>query len=309
MEFAKEQQKFLELRRGLFLVRYDSAEGDKNPPRVVLVPEPGQNEDIEIILPPDADQAVLWSPGGSLVVKAGRPGRLQVIVGSVQPEGSIAARVQLIPISNDPDGLAAHDVSAPFDLSEFRILGHVAGLGDVSVGAGEWIAGPTKPARIEGLTIEWPNKPKNLNLRYAVRTPGQRPGMGPMVETGGFAGTRGRALPLVGAILEVAGAGAIGVQLSVEAVFLGSPLMRIVGERVVLSGPTGQEPLVGLRVDIEKSGNAKSRPAERLLSSREKLKTAQKVEMKETVTAARSPDRPSPGALRVFHRKLPAAEP
>jgi len=72
-----------------------------------------------------------------------------------------------------------------------------------------------------------------------------------MTELGSFAGSRGHALPLTGIVFELSGAASSDYQLSVEAAFLGSPTMRVIGRRVVLSGPTGREPLIGLRVNLE----------------------------------------------------------
>jgi len=58
-------------------------------------------------------------------------------------------------------------------------------------------------------------------------------------------------MPLTGVVFELSGTSSADIQLCAEAVFLGSPIMRVVGRRVVLSGPTGREPLVGLRVNME----------------------------------------------------------
>jgi len=57
---------------------------------------------------------------------------------------------------------------------------------------------------------------------------------------------------------------------------MGSPVMRAKGQRVVLKGPTGREPLVGLRVDINQLDSAvndfdsieASKPAEAPKSAR-----------------------------------------
>jgi hypothetical protein len=102
-----------------------------------------------------------------------------------------------------------------------------------------------------------------LELRYAVKTAGQA-GPAKMVDLAGFAGTRGRALPLTGVVLEMSGGAALNCQFLAEALFLSSPILRAVGQRVVLSGPTGREPLVGLRVSIQSIGTfevpAPSRP-------------------------------------------------
>ena len=103
-----------------------------------------------------------------------------------------------------------------------------------------------------------PPNPRDLTLRYVVTVGGPRPIMGQFVEAGDFAGTRGRALPLVGMTLEIDGPGAAGRQLMVESIFLGSPQTKIVGRRVVLAGPTGREPLVGLRVRVEPKDQPRS---------------------------------------------------
>jgi hypothetical protein len=76
------------------------------------------------------------------------------------------------------------------------------------------------------------------------------------VGLGSFAGTRGKAMPLVGLVLELSGPVAPNFKISVETIFLGSPATRITGRRVVASGPTGREPLVGLRIRLETAATA-----------------------------------------------------
>jgi hypothetical protein len=148
-------------------------------------------------------------------------------------------------------GLAWYDKVGPIDLSSLRLLGHLAGRGDTMVGLGEWLGGPMAPTRIEGISIEWPGRPLNFKLRHAVRVGGTgEPKVTDFVEVGTYSGTRGRALPLVGASLEVSGPAASGYEITASALFLGSPQMRVTGQRVVVSGPTGREPLVGLRLQI-----------------------------------------------------------
>jgi hypothetical protein len=128
------------------------------------------------------------------------------------------------------------------------MLGHVAGVGDVVVSSNEWIAGPMTPTRIEGIAIRWQEKPKDVELRYAVRSQNST---ATMVDLETFAGTRGRALPITGIVLEMSGPGAEKHQFVAEAMFLSAPSLRAVGQRIVLAGPTGREPLVGLRIAIE----------------------------------------------------------
>ena len=70
-----------------------------------------------------------------------------------------------------------------------------------------------------------------------------------MVPLGAFAGSRGRALPVTALILELTGR--TDVQFVVEALFLNSPILKMKGTRVVLAGPTGREPMIGLRINME----------------------------------------------------------
>jgi hypothetical protein len=252
-----QQKKTVEIPRGLFLVRYESADDTTNPPRVTVSLAPEHSEAIRVILPPGIDESVLWAPGACLVVRASQTGNVEIAVTPSQANGSVAAKIQLVPISNDPTGASASMVETVADVidpSQMKIRGHVAGLGDVIVRPGEWIAGPSAPSRIEGLLLHWPNKPQSIDLRYSVSLGGPKPMQTPMVSAGTFAGTRGRALPLVGAVLELAGPQAARHQFEVEALFLGSPQIRITGRRIELSGPTGREPLVGLRVLLEEVG-------------------------------------------------------
>jgi hypothetical protein len=245
------QQKTLDMQRGLFLIKYESSEDRHSPPTVHISPDNGSESSIELILPPEADRAVLWSPGASLVVRATDNGRLRLVVTPAHANGSASARVQVVSLSNDPAGVRLAEAAGPLDLTNFRVLGHVAGRGDVIVDAEHWIAGPLSPSRIEGFAIQWPDQVPGLALRYSVAVGGPRPSRGSLVDAGTFVGTRGRALPLIGAMLEISGPAANGQQLVVDSIFLGSPQTRAVGQKVVLSGPTGREPLVGLRVRID----------------------------------------------------------
>jgi len=253
------QQKPLDLQKGLFLIRYDSAEDPGQPPKVGVTVDAAVAGHVEFLLPPGVDEPVMWSPGGSLVLRILAPTRVIVEVTPRSPGGSVAARIQSSQLSTDPQGLAWSDQVATVDLSDCRVLGHLAGRGDTLVSLGEWLGGPVTPTRIEGISINWPGRPANFNLRHAVRVGGARePKVTDFVELGAYSGTRGRALPLVGASFEVFGPAASGYEITADALFLGSPQMRVTGPRVVISGPTGREPLVGLRMQISAPQKATS---------------------------------------------------
>jgi hypothetical protein len=253
MEHAK-QQKTVAINRGLFLVRYATAEDEAQPPKVRVSPDPASNKAISFLLHPDHDEAVLWQPDSCLVVRATAPGKLSVEVIPAQNGGSAAATVRIEALTQGQAAMAAPAKgrsSSPQELGKLRILGHVSGLGDVVVNDNEWIAGPSAPSRIEGISIEWPDKPADLDIHYAVKLAKPQAASGQKMGLGSYVGTRGKAMPLVGLMLELSGPGAPEFQLAVEAIFLGAPATRITGKRVVASGPTGREPLVGLRLAVE----------------------------------------------------------
>jgi hypothetical protein len=165
--------------------------------------------------------------------------------------GSKAAAVKFDPLTQGTPISSAHGERDSLEHgTDMRLLGHVAGIGDVVVGTRDWLAGPTAPSRIEGIAVEWPQKPSGLDLRYAVKSANQ-PGTPKLVGLQSFAGTRQRALPITSVVLELSGPIASNYQLWAEALFLSSPILRAIGQRVVLSGPTSREPLVGLRIAIE----------------------------------------------------------
>lgn len=257
MERGKQIQT-VAVNRGLFLVRYAAAEDKKRPPKVKVSPHPTSTKVVSFLLHPDHNEAVLWQPETCLVVRALAPGKLAVEVLPLQEGGSVAATVRIEPLSQGTVVAKREKLrtSTPSSPGELRILGHVSGLGDVAVGANEWLAGPSAPSRIEGISIEWPSKPSDLEIKYAVKTAKPQPASGRKMELGNFAGTRGKAMPIVSLMLELSGPSAANFQLAVDAIFLGAPAARIIGKRVVASGPTGREPLVGLRVSLDRAKQA-----------------------------------------------------
>jgi hypothetical protein len=246
------KRKVLKVDRGLFLVRYASAEDGRKPPIVRISLDPSAEAGSVIVTHPDNDEAVLWQPGSALVVRTVTALKLLVEVSPLERDGSTAAVVNVEALTfGDPPALPAparREATRPRDFSGIRLLGHVAGLGDVTVGADEWIAGPSAPSRIEGIAIEWPDRPAGLDLRYAVTATKSTPKTSGL---GAFAGTRGHARPITGVTLELSGPNASELQLRVEALFLGSPTTRTTGKRIAMSGVTGREPLVGLRLRVE----------------------------------------------------------
>jgi hypothetical protein len=253
------QRKSINVDRGIFLVRYASAVDEAMPPKITVSPDQVSRENLSLVLHPDHKSAVLWHPGSCLVVRALSSGTLSIDVTPIQKGGSSTATVRIEPLTQGDAPLALpqpiNRIDDARDFTDFRVLGHVASVGDVVVSANQWLGGPIAPSRIEGIAIEWPGKPSDLVLRYAVKTAKPQTVSGRMFEPGSFAGTRGKALPIVGVMLEMSGSDASNIKLTAEAIFLGAPAMRLTGPRITASGPTGREPLVGLRLGVEAASN------------------------------------------------------
>ena len=133
--------------------------------------------------------------------------------------------------------------------AKFKLLAHVSRRGDVDVGAGEWVAGPNAPAAIEGLEIRGSaNSALRFELQPLVAT--TPPRWLDWVSSGGFAGTRGRGLPLAGVRVRLVGAEASRFVLSADALFLGSAIQSKRGQEIELIGSPGGDPLVGLSLDV-----------------------------------------------------------
>jgi hypothetical protein len=259
------QRKTIEIDRGLFLVRYSTAEDAARPPRITVSTETPHKRSTYLVTHPDEEKATLRGPGACFVVRALKPSRLVIEVMPSLGGDSTAASVRVETLSQggqvEDSPPQEREAVRSLDLDSFSLVGHVAGIGDVRVNPGTWLAGPSAPSRIEGISIEWPAKPSGLDLRYSVTTAKHHSISQQMVALGSYAGTRGKALALVGIALELVGAAALGVQLDVEATFLGAPAIQRRGPRVALTGPTGREPLVGLKVGLKAADASRPAPA------------------------------------------------
>jgi len=261
---AAELKRNIDLKAGVFVVRYALAEEVSAHPHIRVSVDEQSKDDVFIILQDQNPADVtLWRPGSSVALRATRPGTIAIEVVPVQPDASTNATIKIDAVTQGEDdyqilGQAPGNAKQTLNVATLKLHGHVAGRGDIDVPANEWLAGPSVPARIEGFAIEWPSKPHNLDLRYSAIGPRSNAAATPMVPLGGFAGTRGRALPVLGINIELSGAGTSAVQLVAEALFLGSPIMQAKGDRVVLSGPSGLEPLIGLKLTLEPKQTAEA---------------------------------------------------
>lgn len=243
---------------GLYLLRYVSTRAPEGFPIVRVKPSPTDGSGISLQPFPGHTSDDLVTPGECILIRAEHPGALDLTVSSARPNGSLEAEVRLERIVSSDNGLSerhSHSVVNESVKPDVKILAHVAHRGDCLVGQGEWIGGPDLPMAIEGFEIRWPNKPADVDLRYAAATGKLARNRMPEKSVGQFAGTRGKATPLLGLSLALRGPRAADYEIRAEALFLGSQAERKSGSDILFSGPTGREPLVGLRLSVVKTSN------------------------------------------------------
>lgn len=247
--------KVVDLEKGLFLFRYVSSAARSAAPMVSVACEHGSERAAALISAPGYPVGALERPGDALVVLARQPARLSIRVQASVPDGSVEADVTIERLGRSFEQIEAITERAGFNKGSqtgaLEVLAHVARVGDISVPAGEWAAGPNNPARIEGLSLKWCRGSRHPDLKYAVRVGGD--GSSTLVwgnGDGSFVGTRGQARPLTEVRFELSGRGAENGELVVEALFQGAPPVRAKGREVRLTGPSGREALIGLKVDF-----------------------------------------------------------
>jgi hypothetical protein len=282
LSFVSSQSRTLKVRAGLFVLRYQRSRAAPGSYPVVRVDRP-EDGSAEFVLPPAMSDPMLLAPGDGFVILAHSDTQLDIKVSSSHDKGSLDAELTLEPVSNldgrsppvfvrqDPaprtafktakapaaplprllptmagPGARAAAVAGP-DLS---VLAHVARRGDMVVRAGEWICGPDLPMAIEGLEVRWPNAPDGVDVRVAVAVRDQGAAALAPASLGQFAGTRGRAAPIVKVELSLVGPGAERMAIAAEALFLGASVQDMQGRHISFSGPTGREPLVGFKLSI-----------------------------------------------------------
>ncbi len=245
----------LRVSRGLFVFRYVSSRGGIEAPEVMVSPAPGPA--VEIISADNSSRPILCAPGDAVVIRAEQDASILATVMPVRPGSSRDAQFVFERIVQSPSLSApsrdlwfAPTQQQPRAITSPGILAHVARRGDVTISPGEWVCGPQLPMVIEGLQVMWPNRPSDVDIQIgcSINARGRRSFV--PSPSGTFVGTRGKAAPIVSVSLSLVGHRASTYRLSCEALFLGAQVQMQEGLSVDFSGPSGLEPLVGLRISV-----------------------------------------------------------
>jgi hypothetical protein len=273
MDAKFERTSAVAVSRGLLVVRYATSGADRDFPVAIVRPAAQSESALEVISAPGAPAGWLERPGDSLVVRVHESARLEIGIRRSAPGGSLDASIQIDALGGKaPEAVPANarTIAEPVRsaiVSEFRepwaaspsksekavrpeltFLAHVAMRGDVEGHEDQWVAGPKAPAPIEGLAVRSAD-PARFAVEMQVLIAGAKQ-WSDWTAAGGYAGTRGRGLPLLALRLRVSGAESAGVELVAEALFLGSTAVAKSGRQIEFASPTGSDPLVGFKLGV-----------------------------------------------------------
>jgi hypothetical protein len=268
---AGSERRELRIPRGVVVVRYTNSKAKRVAPRIVLTAQ--KDGEAELIGLTSHSQQVLAKPGNAVVVRAQRDTTIVIEIVPAEDDGSLDAEIHVERLSSHlpQEDRIADRVAMPAPavlatslrdaLDDFRILAHVARHGDVVVGSGEWICGPRVPMSVEGIEVQLGRLAEGIDVLVSAEARLRRPLSFPATSAGSFVGTRGRATPLTGLTFSLIGRAAASFQLSIDALFLGNPIVTKIGNSIELSGPSGTEPLVGIRLSLQEAAVARPAPA------------------------------------------------
>jgi len=130
------------------------------------------------------------------------------------------------------------------------LSGHVEWKGDVKKKAGKWLGSASGSKRIEAFAIDWPERPKGVNVKYTCMV--KNLGSLPSVKCGEMIGTTQRALPIEGIRVALKGKNSKDYLLKIQAAFSESGAQQRQGVDEELKALHENEFLTGLKIDIIK---------------------------------------------------------
>lgn len=130
------------------------------------------------------------------------------------------------------------------------LSGHLEWKGDVKKKPGKWLGHAQGSKRIEAFAIDWPNRPKGVNLSYTCRV--RNIGTFPSVKCGKMVGTIHRALPITEIQFVIGGKKSDDYIVKVQAAFSETGVQQKQNKSVLIKAIHESEFLTGLKIDIVK---------------------------------------------------------
>ena len=135
----------------------------------------------------------------------------------------------------------------PAKPEDICLSGHIEWQGDVQSAVGEYLGNPQSQNRIEGFTIEWQDRPDDVDIAYSCEV--EQMGRTPIALSGNYVGTRQRALAIQSVSFSLVGLQAENYTLSGQAFFAGQEPLEIVSG-IDAHGPTTKEQLIALQIIV-----------------------------------------------------------
>lgn len=260
-----ERKAVLSVERGLHMLTYRwSADPAFLAGLAPIAAVTGASEGVLLVSAPGDAFGVLAEPGAGLVVVAQEAGTIELTLRARRPGAPLSAEIELKRVEAPRPAYAMPAARAreplPLGGAEFLVSAHVSLRGDLTAGRGDWVCGPQMPGRIEGLELR--GTTEDLPLEYQVATGGRTGGWTSWFPAGTYAGSRGKAVPLIGLRIRLKPEAAASLALKAEAAFLGATTVTRVGREIELTGPSLLDPLVGLKLDFVTAEAAEAAPRE-----------------------------------------------
>jgi hypothetical protein len=230
---------------------------------VLVMGKPGASDGLSLLFSPDAAEDTLSRFDDCVAIRAVHPAVL-MITSMTDPLGvSTDIELKLEPIDRS-ERKPARPVEAmpqavaPAPQGRFMIEGHLQKAGPARSGASGWIGAATGEEKVEAFAVSWIEAVKGVRLTYGCEMMGR--GRQVARIPGQVVGAKGQGTSINRVFFELTGAQAQEHEFVLTAAFRGEPARTVIGTKVELAGPTGQEPLVGLSLDLRER-DAAAEPA------------------------------------------------
>lgn len=241
----------IQLKPGMYILRHPK--GGQAPISVTRAPDSAQPGGKLEVVSTAGTHGTLLRNGSDCIVMHVSEAPVELLVSAFLPHAGAAVpalKIDQVGLDPAPAALPAVPAAAAAPARQIQvsdkgvsIIGHIERTGDVVVSDGQRLGDPATTLRLEGFQVMWPDRPAGVDLAYGIAVEGI--GATPVVQSGKFCGTRGKALRITEVTFALVGPDARQFALEGTAHFTGGFAMPIVSGMAV-SGPSGLEHLTAL---------------------------------------------------------------